>query len=182
MDPAAMSARRLVVALSALVFVACASSQAEAPPPNAPVAAAPSSSVPAAAPPPAPNTPVASEPAPPAAADLPFSAMSPAQRLVHMKTVIRPEMGKLFQDFDPARFADFGCKTCHGPNGDDTHDVLPRLHFTGGGHEKLAAEKPAIMKFMIETVAPSMADKLHEKRYDQATRTGFGCGGCHKIT
>jgi hypothetical protein len=117
-----------------------------------------------------------------ASADLPFSAMSSAQRLEHMKRVIRPEMGALFKEFDAVRFADFGCKTCHGLNGDDTHDVLPTLHFTANGHEKLMAEKPAIMKFMIERVAPSMADKLHEKRYDQATRSGFGCGGCHRIT
>lgn len=112
---------------------------------------------------------------------IPFSSMSDAQKRVHMKTVIRPEMGKLFQAFDPVKYADFGCKTCHGPNDEDTHDFLPKIHLSGGGHAALEAAKPALTKFMVEVVAPKMADEMNEKHFDFATRTGFGCGGCHRL-
>ncbi len=107
--------------------------------------------------------------------------MTGDQKLQHMKTVIRPTMGKLFTAYDAKDFADFGCGTCHGPNKEDTHKALPKLTLSGDGFKKLSTTKPAVMKFMVETVTPAMATAMGEPPFDPATHKGFGCGGCHTV-
>ena len=95
-----------------------------------------------------------------------------------MKANVKPRMAPLFQAHDPARHADFGCKTCHGPEWKKPREFLPTLTIKDG---KLAAppEKSALVKFMVETVTPQMAQVLGKPPYDPATGTGFGCIGCH---
>jgi hypothetical protein len=111
----------------------------------------------------------------------PFSSMDDAKKLAHMKMVIRPTMGKLFQAHDAKRYGDFGCKTCHGENKEDTHKVLPKLTLSGDGFKKLFAQKPDVMKFMTEQVTPAMQTAMNEPPFDPATHKGFGCGGCHAV-
>jgi cytochrome c551/c552 len=98
-----------------------------------------------------------------------------------MKKVIKPTMGKLFTAYDGAKYGDFGCKTCHGPNNDDPQKVLPKITLSGNGFQKLSADKPAIMKFMTEQVTPAMATAMGEPPFNPATHKGFGCGGCHTV-
>jgi hypothetical protein len=38
-----------------------------------------------------------------------------------------------------------------------------------------------MVKFMHEKVVPDMAAVFGKPAYDPATKTGFGCGGCHKM-
>ncbi len=170
-----------VLALMATVALA-ACGGAEPPPPAAaaPAAAAPAAAAPAAPAAAAPAAPAAAAPAAPGA-QIAFSTMSKEQRLNHMKAVIRPTMAKVFQDYDAKDFADFGCTTCHGDKHGDTHDALPKLKLSGDGFQKLAAQKPAVMKFMAEKVTPAMATAMGEKPFDPATHQGFGCGGCHAV-
>ena len=137
---------------------------------TAPVASATPSATPAAA---------ATGPAP--AATPAFSTMTNEQKLQHMKVVIRPEMGKVFSDYDGKRYGEFGCRTCHGDKKQDPHMVLPKLTLSGDGFQKLMAAKPAVMKFMSEKVTPAMAVAMGEKPFDPATHKGFGCGGCHTV-
>jgi hypothetical protein len=131
--------------------------------------------------------PASPEPGAPAAAAAPaaptgaFSTFTNEQKLQHMKTVIKPTMGKLFTAYDSKDFADFGCATCHGPNKQDTHQALPKLTLSGDGFKKLSTEKPAVMKFMSEQVTPAMATAMGEKPFDPTTHQGFGCGGCHTV-
>ena len=110
-----------------------------------------------------------------------FSTMTNEQKLQHMKAVIRPEMGKVFSDYDAKRYGEFGCRTCHGEKKQDPHVALPKLTLSGDGFQKLMAAKPAIMKFMSEKVTPQMAVAMGEKPFDPATHQGFGCGGCHTV-
>ncbi|MCL2724639.1 MAG: hypothetical protein FWD69_09410 [Polyangiaceae bacterium] len=129
---------------------------------------------------PEPATPPApAEPAAPATAL--YSTMTKEQRLDHMKTVVTPAMKKVFQEEDAQKYADFGCKSCHGDKKQDPHMFLRPLTLSGGGFEKLKAAKPAVTKFMSEKVTPAMAAVMNEKPYDPATHKGFGCGGCHKV-
>lgn len=107
--------------------------------------------------------------------------MSDDAKLKQMKIVVQPTMSKLFTAYDAKKFGAFGCKTCHGPDGEDPHKVLPKLTLSGGGYEKLMAEKPAIVKFMHEQVTPAMATAMGEPPYDPATHKGFGCEGCHAV-
>jgi len=86
-------------------------------------------------------------------------------------------MAKVFQTQDAKRYAEFGCKTCHGPKYQAPKDFLPKLTMKGGKF----AGKPEVLKFMGEKVVPEMAAAMGEKPYDPATKEGFGCGGCHTI-
>ena len=110
-----------------------------------------------------------------------FSKMTHEQQVDHMKKVIMPTMSKVFQESDGKKYADFGCKTCHGEKKQDPHMVLPVLKLSGDGFKRLSASKPAVMKLMSEKVTPAMAVAMNEKPYDPATHKGFGCGGCHKV-
>jgi cytochrome c553 len=97
-----------------------------------------------------------------------------------MNANVSPRLGKVFKEYDGARYAEFGCKTCHGPNKQEPKDFLPKLTMKGG---KITAfeEKPAVAKFMATKVTPEMAAALGKPAYDPATHQGFGCGGCHTI-
>ncbi|HEU4532701.1 MAG TPA: hypothetical protein VFS00_01240, partial [Polyangiaceae bacterium] len=71
---------------------------------------------------------------------------SKSQQLAFMKKVVVPKMEGVFQAHDAKRYGDFGCKTCHGPAGNDPKVFLPKLTMKDG---KLTAfsEAPEIAKF-----------------------------------
>jgi len=102
------------------------------------------------------------------------------QAVAFMKKNVAPRMGKAFQAHDAARYAAFGCKTCHGPEYKVPKDFLPKLTMQGG---KLTAfaDKPELAKFMHEVVVPEMAAALGQQPYDPQTQKGFGCMGCHAV-
>ena len=106
--------------------------------------------------------------------------MTKEQMVAFMKTRVIPAMTPVFQGEDAKRYADFGCKTCHGPEFKDPKEFLPKLHLV---KDKLVEfdKKPKVAKFMAEKVAPEMAKALGLPHYDPATKQGFGCGGCHTI-
>jgi hypothetical protein len=128
--------------------------------------------------------PVASASAAPAEVVAPAAPWSDAwsldQKVAFMKAAVMPKLGPIFQAVDAKKYADFGCKTCHGPDKKEPKAFLPHLTFKNG---KLTcfAEKPEVSKFMMEKVSPAMADALGEPHYDPKTQKGFGCGGCHTI-
>jgi hypothetical protein len=158
-----------VVALgSSLLFaVACGG---ETPPPAAPTAPSAPSGAPAAV------TPTA-----PAAVPTSWSdGMTKDQQMAFMKTRVLPAMGPVFQAHDATKYADFSCKTCHGPEYKNPHDFLPHLTMKDG---KLTAfaDKPEVAKFMVESVSPKMAEAMGLPHYDPKTHQGFGCGGCHTM-
>ncbi len=110
--------------------------------------------------------------------------MSKAERKQYMKDVVMPKMKPIFHDFDPKRFKDVRCTTCHGDgarNGDFKmpNPELPKLPATREGFDKLNKEKPKMMEFMSKTVKPTMADLLGMKPFDPKTGSGFSCGNCH---
>jgi len=99
-----------------------------------------------------------------------------------MSSKVVPDIGKVFKEYDGARYASFGCATCHGPTKKAApQDVLPKLTLSNGGFDKLAKEKPEVVKFMAGKVEPMMGQILGEEPYDPATHKGFGCGGCHAV-
>jgi hypothetical protein len=98
-----------------------------------------------------------------------------------MTEVVMADMGPVFKAFDGAKYAAFGCDTCHVNHVHHPKDGLPKLAFSNGGYEKLVAEQPEMMKFMGEQVLPAMVKAMAEKPFDPATGQGFGCNGCHTI-
>ena len=130
-------------------------------------------------------TPAAEAPAgeaPAAEGELVWSDSLPTKDKANfMKKKVMPAMSKVFQDHDAKEYADFGCKTCHGPSmKPKPAEFLPVLHFKGGKMAE-ADTKPEMVKFMHDSVTPAMAQLFGKPPYDPATQQGFGCNGCHKI-
>ena len=164
---------------------ACGGTAAEpatpASPTAAPSAAPATSSAPAAeAPKPAAAAAAPEQPAPVPAHDVWKDGMTKDEQIAFMKKNVVPEMGPVFKAYDAKRYAEFGCKTCHGPKFQEPKDYLPKLTFKDG---KLASpsDEPQLAKFMAEQVVPHMATALGLKPFDMTTHTGFGCGGCHNV-
>jgi hypothetical protein len=97
-----------------------------------------------------------------------------------MKAKVVPAMGPIFQEHDGKKYAEFSCKTCHGPAFKVPKDYLPHLTFKDG-KLKEAADKPEMVKFMTEKVTPAMVTAMGAKPFDPQAHTGFGCNGCHTI-
>jgi hypothetical protein len=159
------------------VFLLCAAAcgGAEPPPPANPGGATP-----------APSAVPSSAPSPAASADdvvvpATWSTTMPKEaQIAFMKKNVAPRMAKVFQGADAARYASFGCKTCHGPQFKPPKEFLPHLTLKDG---KMTAfgDKPEVAKFMAEHVVPEMASAMGQPPYDPQTHQGFGCGGCHAI-
>lgn len=137
-------------------------------------------------PPQAPAAPTSTPPTPTATAE-PVGApaawkddLTKEQKMAFMKATIQPRMSKVFQGHDNAKYAQFGCKTCHGPNWESPKAFLPKLTFSGGKMTSPSG-KDDVAKFMHEKVVPEMAAAFGKQPYDPKTNTGFGCGGCHAI-
>jgi hypothetical protein len=185
----------LLIAVGLALLAACGGSQ---PAPSTPAAGTASDSGTSAAP-------AASATAAPAVTDQPDSGatvasanggaapatkswkdMSHEERLALMKNSVLPKMKAAFQSFDAKDYADFSCMTCHGEGVkkgkfDMPYPGLPKLD-AKDGFKKIAAKHPAAMKFMEQTVEPTMAEILGLPKWDQATNpTGFGCQNCHTM-
>ena len=117
-------------------------------------------------------------------ADLAFDDMNQDQKKSFMRHTVMPAMKAKFQAFDGTKYAEFGCKTCHGagaedgsyemPNGD-----LPKLDFAN--MDKLDADKQKIAEFMGTEVKPTMAALLKQPEYTPENPKGFGCLECHTM-
>lgn len=106
--------------------------------------------------------------------------MPDADKAAFMNAHVVPAMAPIFQAADPDHAAEFGCKTCHGPDSQEPTDFLPRLTVKDGKLVQMETH-PEVSKVMAEQVVPKMIEVLGEKPYDPATGEGFGCGGCHGI-
>ncbi|MEO8904071.1 MAG: hypothetical protein ABI488_17180 [Polyangiaceae bacterium] len=179
--------RASVLATIFLTLSACGGAPAQPatppapPPPAAPEApAAPAPSV-------APPAESAAAPAPTETAAAPtheaFGTLkTKEQQAAFMKKYVVPEMEPVFKAADATRYANFGCKTCHGPKFQNPKDFLPALTFKDGKLVAPAGEKAMkTAEFMGKEVVPHMASALGEKPFDVTTKTGFGCHDCHKI-
>jgi hypothetical protein len=122
----------------------------------------------------------------PASSDTPidWEKMSRSEKKQYMKDVVMPKMKKVMHDFDPKRFKDVKCSTCHRKGaGDATYKMpdpkLPKLPATKEGFDKLQKKQPKMMGFMSKTMKPEMAALLGMKPFDPKVGSGFGCGNCH---
>ncbi len=178
-----MHSRFFAVSLTVAAVVAgCSQTPAPALPPSASAAPA-ASSAPAPAPAPTTSAPAPATSAAPEKVVTPTAwakGLSKPQQVAFMKEVVMPRMSKVFQGADAKKYAEFGCKTCHGPDFKEPDDFLPHLTMKNGKITAFA-EKPAVSKFMAEKVVPEMAAAMGMKPYDPKTHEGFGCAGCHKI-
>lgn len=96
--------------------------------------------------------------------DVPFALLDRDQRAAFMEQRVVPRMAPLFRAHDPARYAAFGCKTCHGDSRDFT---MPNVMLT-----KLSPRNvPAAVEWMKQTIEPAMIELLDDQALD--------CLRCH---
>ena len=112
-----------------------------------------------------------------------FDALSAGQKMELMKGTINPKMKAEFQAFDGTDYADFNCKSCHGPgaqagNFKMPNPDLPKLD-VAHGFAKDKLQHPKAMDFMQQKVQPEMAQMLGQPEHSDAHPDGFGCMDCH---
>jgi len=113
--------------------------------------------------------------------DVPFEKLDHDQQIQFMKEVVVPTMAPLFQAHDAKEFAEFGCKTCHGPGAEKgeyelPNPLLPKLDFAD-----MSKHKKEDLEWMGKVIKPNMAKLLKEPEYSAENPKGFGCGECHTI-
>jgi hypothetical protein len=113
--------------------------------------------------------------------DVPFEQLDHDQRMLFMKQQVEPAMKPLFQRHDPEKYAEFGCKTCHGDgaeagNWETPVPSLPMLDFND-----LSKHAPQDLEWMKSVIQPTMAKLLREPEYSKENPDGFGCTHCHPI-
>lgn len=112
---------------------------------------------------------------------MPWEDLEVEQKKEHMKTVVVPVMKPAFQAVDSTEFAEFGCTTCHGEAAKEGKFEMPNenLPQLSADLAKEKEEHPEMVKFMGETVVPTMAKALGKDPYTPSNPTGFGCAACH---
>jgi hypothetical protein len=114
----------------------------------------------------------------------PWAHMNAHDRGRYMNEAVLPAMSALLRAYDPARYAQVTCATCHGANAQQVHfrmpNSLPALHRPGTPAAQHAfQENPRIFQFMGTRVVPAMAQLLGEQPFNMQTHQGFGCAACH---
>jgi hypothetical protein len=176
--------RKLIISLSCAAavgvaaFVGATGHAAPEAAPAAPAATAAAATAPAKA-------------APAAGSKIAFEDMTKEQKGKFMKTVITPKMKGVFQAFDPVKFKEFNCATCHGKDAKERKFQMPgndvrHLPGTPAAFQAMMAKEPTWPKwveFMKEKVMPPMGEMLGEKLFDPKNPAagGFGCMACHQI-
>ena len=110
-----------------------------------------------------------------------WKAMDHAERKAYMKQVVMPAMRTEFSSFNPRKFAEMNCSTCHDEGSEDDSYKMPNpeIYKLPNSKEGWAKADTNFMKFMRFTVKPKMASLLGLAPYDKDHQNGFGCGNCH---
>lgn len=118
----------------------------------------------------------------PEGAEKPWDDMDRGERAAFMAQIVLPRMREVFQAFDPERFADFDCTTCHGKDAKARGFAMPSpdlpvLDPRGiyRKHRKDPAQH-AIADFMWKEVQPEMG-RLLGVTYGPKGR--IDCATCH---
>jgi hypothetical protein len=110
--------------------------------------------------------------------------MTTDEKRTYMADHVLPTMTDLFTEYDPVRYADCSCKTCHGGNarevGFHMPNGLPPLWPSGTPEQQqMVREHPAMARFMFNRVLPTMTQLLGQPAWDNVEKTGFSCYNCH---
>jgi hypothetical protein len=112
-----------------------------------------------------------------------WATWSHDQKLAYMKSGFMVAERAIFAAWEPVRYRDLSCRTCHGPGVDDGYR-MPNIELTRPirgveGFRELAAQEPEVLRFMQKAVVPATARLLGLPEFDMTAHTGFGCWQCH---
>lgn len=113
--------------------------------------------------------------------DVPFDKLDHDQQIQFMKEKVVPTMAPLFKAHDAQEFAEFGCKTCHGPGAEKGEFEMPNPGLPKLNFKDMSKWKQEDLEWMGKVVKPAMAKLLGEPEYSPETPTGFGCPQCHTL-
>jgi hypothetical protein len=110
-----------------------------------------------------------------------FDKLTHDEKMKFMKEKVVPPMKKAFQDFDAKKYAEFGCKTCHGKDPKKTKFKMPNPELPALDFKALEAgkQKPKVAEWMAKVVKPEMAKILEQPEMTKDNPKGFGCLECH---
>lgn len=111
--------------------------------------------------------------------DVPFDQLDRDQQIQFMKEKVTPAMAPLFQQHDASEFADFGCKTCHGPGAEKGEFEMPSADLPKLDLSDTSIYDQAVLEWMGGVVKPEMAKLLGRPEYSPENPDGFGCLHCH---
>jgi hypothetical protein len=106
------------------------------------------------------------------------------KKLEYMRATVEVTEKALFTRYDPLRYANFTCKTCHGSgalNGTFRmpNPELPKWPGGPDAFKKLLERDPRMLKFMQQVIVPVTARLIGVQEFDFATHSGFSCFQCH---
>ena len=117
-----------------------------------------------------------------------WEKMNKDERKKYMKTVVAPEMKKVFVAFDK-KYSNMSCPTCHGEGAEKgtfkmPNPKLPKLPqpTDKAGFMALMNKKPEVTRFMGTKVKPTMASLLGLPEWtpERQAPNGFSCYNCHE--
>jgi len=114
--------------------------------------------------------------------DLAWATWTHEQKLAYMKEAVLPTEAPLFREYDPKRFAELTCRSCHGAGVDDgtyamPNPALPKV--TPGKIYDMEKTNPRVFRFMQDVLVPRTAALLGMPEWSHKTMSGFGCFNCH---
>jgi hypothetical protein len=113
--------------------------------------------------------------------DVPFDKLDHDQQIEFMKVKVLPAMAPIFKGHDATKYAEFGCKTCHGPGAEKGEFEMPNASLPVLDFKDMSKFKKEDLEWMGTQVKPTMAKLLGEVEYTPETPDGFGCGHCHTV-
>lgn len=128
---------------------------------------------------PTPTTTPAEGPATAALPNVPFEKLDHDQQIQFMKEKVVPAMKPLFQKHDAAKYAEFGCKTCHGEGAEKGEFEMPFAGLPKLDFADMSKFEKDDLEWMGTVIKPEMAAILGEPEYTPENPTGFGCLQCH---
>jgi hypothetical protein len=114
---------------------------------------------------------------------LTWANMNIEQRKVHMRNVVLPSAGAVFQEWRPNHYATIDCSLCHNDVENTGDFYMPTCHLPRlSGDVLLGTERtkyPETTELKLNRLVPVMSDALGVKSFNIITRRGFGCYSCH---
>ena len=113
-----------------------------------------------------------------------WAEMDASQRRDYMVEVVYPRMREIFVAYDPERYADFSCESCHGPDAEASGWAMPAFLEAlplDGTLEAVEALNPEQTSFMLDEVFPEFVELLGETKYATDNPEGYRCTGCHLV-
>jgi len=112
-----------------------------------------------------------------------FDKLTTEDKKKFMKEKVTPAMKTAFSEFDPKKFGNVNCKTCHGKDPQKTKFKMPNPELPALDFDELKAGKkdPKMVEFMAKKVKPQMAKLLNKPEMTETVHEGFGCLDCHTM-